>query len=104
MKTLKLHKIITKKFFEIGGNPCGASLLYDESDKFFREVAKMWLKQKPLELNYLTEQETKMTEKEVNLQVALGLKSCKTLDDVCQLLNDVRVYERLKLLEGLKIK
>ena len=46
MKSLKLDKIITKKFFEIGDNPCGASLLYDEADKFFREVAKVWLKQK----------------------------------------------------------
>ena len=43
-----------------------------------------------------------MSEKEVNLQIALGLKSCNTLDDVCKLLNDVRLNERQKLLGELE--
>ena len=68
----------------------------------FTEATKEWLKQKSPVRHYLTEQEMNMSEKEVNLQIALGLKSCNTLDDVCKLLNDVRLNERQKLLGELE--
>ena len=45
-------------------------------------------------MTYLTNDEMKMGRREVNLQIALGLKSCKTIKDVCDLLNDVRKHER----------
>ena len=60
------------------------------------------LQQKPLKLKYLTEKETEMSDAEINLQVALGLRSCETLGDVCKLLDDVRVCERKRLLDDLE--
>jgi hypothetical protein len=63
---------------------------------------KEWLQQKPLKLNYLTKKEAKMTDKEINLQIVLGLQSCETKEDVCNLLDDVRACERKRLLEELE--
>ena len=46
--------------------------------------------------NYLTEKEAKsMTPDEVDLQITLGLQSCKTKKDVMDLLKDVRQHEML---------
>lgn len=55
-----------------------------------------------MKLKYLTEEETKMSRDDVNMQITLGLQTCKTKADVCELLNDVRIDERKKLLEELK--
>lgn len=71
-------------------------------EKTFKIIARKWLQQKPLKLNYLTEKETKMSEEMVNLQIVLGLQSCETKKAVCRLLNDVRVDERKRLLEELE--
>lgn len=68
-----------------------------EQDDCFRK----WLQQEPLKLNYLTEKETEMIEREVNLQIVLGLQSCKTKGDVFNLLNDIRTDERKRLLVDL---
>lgn len=69
----------------------------------FKRCAKRWLQQEPLKLNYLTVKETEMPDEMVNLQIVLGLQSCDTKGDVSNLLNDVRVCERLKLLKELGI-
>ena len=46
-------------------------------------------------LHYLTEEEfKKLSKDEVNMQIALGLRSCKTLGDVIELLQDVREHEK----------
>jgi len=45
-------------------------------------------------LNYLTPNDLTLTREEVNLQLTLGLQTCKTKKDVCDLLNDVRFHER----------
>jgi len=85
-------------------NVCDSSNMCDEQldcSECAMNAVKLWLQQKPLKLNYLTEKETKMSEQDVNLQVALGLRSCDTLGDVCKLLDDIRVSERKKLLEEL---
>lgn len=50
---------------------------------------------KTLKLNYLTDKELKsLSRDDANLQIALGLRSCKTLADVTELLQDVRVHEK----------
>jgi len=45
---------------------------------------------------YLTEAEAKMSSEEVDLQITLGLQSCKTKNDVLNLLKDVRQHERIQ--------
>lgn len=45
---------------------------------------------------YLTEKEAKMDSDSVDLQIVLGLQTCKTKQDVLNLLKDVRQHERLK--------
>ena len=47
-----------------------------------------------VKLNYLTPEEFKMSKDEVNMQVVLGLQSCKTKKDVSDLLDDIRAHER----------
>ncbi len=47
-----------------------------------------------MNLNYLTEAELELSREEVNLQIVLGLESCTTKEDVCQLLDDIRAHER----------
>lgn len=49
------------------------------------------------DLNYLSEAELKFSRKEVNLQIALGLKTCKSVKDVCGLLDDIREHERRQI-------
>jgi len=49
--------------------------------------------------NYLSEQEVKMEPALVDLQIVLGLQSCRTKKDVLNLLKDVRQYERLQIIE-----
>ena len=54
-------------------------------------------------MNYLTEEELKMNRKLVNLQIALGLQTCKTKGEVSRLLDDIREHERrqmIKLISG----
>ena len=46
--------------------------------------------------NYLTSDEANMSNEEINLQISLGLQSCKTKKDVCDLLEDIRTHERQK--------
>jgi len=48
--------------------------------------------------NYATDKEAQtMTPTEFDLQIVLGLQSCKTKKDVMDLLKDVRQHERLQL-------
>ncbi len=45
--------------------------------------------------NYMTEEEAKtFTPEMFDIQIVLGLKTCQTVDDVLQLLKDVRKHER----------
>jgi len=50
--------------------------------------------------NYITEKEleifgfTRKGAKLFDMQIALGLKTCKTVEDVLELLQDVRQHER----------
>ena len=48
--------------------------------------------------NYLTSDEANMSNEGINLQISLGLQSCKTKKDVCDLLEDIRTHERQKCL------
>ena len=48
--------------------------------------------------NYLTSDEANMSNERINLQISLGLQSCKTKKDVCDLLEDIRTHERQKCL------
>jgi hypothetical protein len=68
-----------------------------------KEGFKEWLEQKDIERTYLTKDELEMSIEEVNLQVVLGLQSCKTKNDVCGLLNDLRQHERHVLLKELML-
>lgn len=52
---------------------------------------------KKMEYNYLTEEESKMPDEMVDLQVVLGLQSCKTKKDVRELLQDIRTREKIKV-------
>ena len=48
-----------------------------------------------MKLNYLTDEEFKtLSREEIDLQIALGLRSCKTLKDVTELLEDLRQHEK----------
>lgn len=53
--------------------------------------------------SYLTNKEAEMLDSEVYLQIALGLKSCKKLRDVCDLLHDIRLHERNKWVSALAL-
>ena len=68
----------------------------------FKRITEEWLTQKRQDLHYLTEEEFKMPQKMVDLQVVLGLQSCKSKSDVVELLSDIREHERHLLLEELK--
>ncbi len=46
---------------------------------------------------YLTKEELTMDRQSVNLQIVLGIPSCNTKGDVCELLDDVREHEKLML-------
>lgn len=49
-------------------------------------------------LNYLTGDEFEnLSREDVNMQIALGLRSCKTLKDVTKLLDDIRAHEKYLL-------
>lgn len=50
--------------------------------------------------NYLSEQEASMEPNLVDLQIVLGLQSCRTKNDVMNLLKDVRQHERLQIKKG----
>ena len=45
---------------------------------------------------YLTEKEAEMDSTLVDLQIVLGLQTCKTKQDTLNLLKDVRQHEKLK--------
>ncbi|MBE3095274.1 MAG: hypothetical protein IMZ52_09610 [Actinobacteria bacterium] len=47
--------------------------------------------------NYLTEKEADMEPDMVDLQIVLGLQTCKTKKDVLELLQDVRRHERIQI-------
>lgn len=68
-----------------------------------KEGFKKWLEQKNSKLNYLTEKEMELPKDMVNLQFVLGLQSCKTKNDVCDLLEDLRQHERHVLLKELSL-
>jgi hypothetical protein len=51
--------------------------------------------------NYLSESEATMEADLVDLQIAIGLQSCKTKGDVMALLKDVRMHERNIVLDAL---
>jgi hypothetical protein len=44
---------------------------------------------------YMSSSEAVMPPKWFDAQIALGLKSCKTIGEVCELLEDVRKHERI---------
>lgn len=44
--------------------------------------------------SYLTDKEAEMSRQAVNMQIILGLQTCKTKGDVEGLLNDIRKHER----------
>jgi len=44
--------------------------------------------------SYLTAEEMRMSREEVNLQTVLGIESCKSREDIIELLDDVREHER----------
>ena len=52
--------------------------------------------------NYLSDEEAKMKPELVDLQIVLGLQSCKTKKDVMDLLQDVRQHERLILINRIQ--
>ena len=54
-------------------------------------------------MNYLTEEEMKFNRKSINRQIALGLKTCETIEDACKLLDDIREHER-RILEKEALK
>lgn len=55
--------------------------------------------------NYLTEEEAKkFSREEANLQIAIGIQTCKTREEVCNLLEDIRLHERILLFDGLEEK
>jgi hypothetical protein len=55
------------------------------------------------ELHYLTPEDFATLHPEsIDLQVALGLQSCKTLGDVEELLQDIRLHERVKTVKAVK--
>jgi len=91
---------IKKSFEEILFMQC-----YGGEDTFTvkecKSAIKIWLEQKNHKLTYLTQEEMKMEKEMVNLQVVLGLQSCKTRADVCELLEDLRQHERFLLIKGL---
>lgn len=43
--------------------------------------------------HYLTAEEMEMERDEVNLQIVLAISSCKTKQDVCDLLTEIRRHE-----------
>ena len=53
-------------------------------------------------MSYATEEEFKMDRKSFNLQIVLGLKTCKTKGDVIELFNEVREHERRVLIRTLE--
>lgn len=65
----------------------------------FLEMNKEWLTQKCQKPKYLTDEEMEMSTQDVNQQIALGVRSCKTIADVCSLLDDIRQHERRELLK-----
>jgi hypothetical protein len=74
---------------------------FDKSPVFqvFMDSAKEWLEQKNTKLNYLSPKEAELPKDMVDLQIVLGLQSCKTKQDVIELLEDVRQHERLTLIK-----
>jgi len=50
--------------------------------------------------NYVTEDEAKFEPDWFDLQIVLGLQTCKTKGDVLRLLKDVRRHERLQKTKG----
>lgn len=58
-----------------------------------------------MRFNYLTEEEArKFTREEANLQISFGLQTCKTKEEVCKLLDDVREHERILLFDSIEEK
>ena len=78
---------------------------FDKSPVFqlFMESVKEWLEQKNVKLNYLSLKETEMPKDMIDMQIVLGLQSCKTKQDVIELLEDVRQHERLTLIKELSL-
>jgi len=52
--------------------------------------------------NYMTKDEQKFDRKMFDLQVTLGLQTCKTKGEVVKLLHDVRLHERRMIKEQCK--
>ena len=66
-------------------------------------LKKIEEKTKQIKWNYLTEKEAELDDFNLlmdgtDLQIVLGLQTCKTKEDVLELLRDVRKHERLYFL------
>ena len=54
-------------------------------------------------LHYLTPEDfAKLHTESIDLQVVIGLQSCKTLGDAAELLQDIRLHERVKTVNTIK--
>lgn len=67
------------------------------------EDLRAWLKgAKPLlKPHYFVKNEMGFDRESANLQAVLGLQTCKTKGEACEILNDIRLHERIKLLASL---
>jgi len=50
---------------------------------------------KKIKFNYMQNEDASWDRKTFDLQITLGLQSCKTKKDVLELLEDVRAHERI---------
>jgi hypothetical protein len=71
--------------------------------KILMESVNEWLEQKNGKPKYLTLKEMEMPKDMIDMQIVLGLQSCKTKQDVIELLEDVRQHERLTLIKELSL-
>lgn len=74
-----------------------------EGDFIRIEDLRAWLKgAKPLlKPHYFVKNEMGFDRESANLQAILGLQTCKAKGEACEILNDIRLHERIKLLASL---
>lgn len=54
--------------------------------------------------HYVTDKEALFNPANFDLQIALGLRTCKTIQDVLNLLKDVRQHERIKVIKLMSLR
>lgn len=94
---------IDNQLRELTDKICPDSVNFIKLRHEIKQLFKEWLEQKNHKLTYLTESELEMPKEMVNLQIVLGLQSCKTKNDVSELLEDLRQHERYTLLKELSL-